>query len=219
MATDRAGKRGRPGRTALVVLGSVAVASLSATTFRTAYLHWGAATFEATEQLPGDDLIADPGLVSTRAITIEAPPEQVWPWVAQLGQGRGGFYSHDRLENLFGCDVHSATSVVSQWQDPQAGDEFRLHPRVVLRVASVDPGESMVIEGRGQPGEPAPPYDFTWAFVVQPHPHGATRLLVRERYGYTKPWSAAVVEPLAAVSALMSRRMLLGIRERAESRA
>lgn len=199
-----------------LVLGGGAVAAFSAVTFRTAYLHWGAATHETTEQLAGDELIPDPGLVSTRAITIEVPPEDVWPWVAQLGQGRGGFYSYDWLENLFGCEVQSAESVVPKWQDPHPGDEFRLHPKVVLRVASVDPGESLVVEGRGRPGEPAPPYDFTWSFVVQPHPHGATRLLVRERYGYRKPWSAAAVEPLAAASALMSRRMLLGIRERAE---
>jgi len=199
-----------------VVLGSGAFAAFSAVTFRTAYLHWGAATFEASEQLAGDDLIGDPGLTATRAITIEAPPEEVWPWVAQLGQGRGGFYSYDWLENLFGCDVHSAESVVPEWQDPRPGDEFRLHPQVVLRVATVEPGASLVVEGRGQPGEPAPPYDFTWAFVVQPHPHGVTRLLVRERYGYRKPWSAAVVEPLAAASALMSRRMLLGILDRVE---
>lgn len=210
--------RGTSGRSlrGAAALGAGAVGALAAATFRTAYLDWGAATHEGTEPLPGDDLVPEPGLSATKAITIEAPPEQVWPWVAQLGQGRGGFYSYDALENLVGCDVHSADTVVPEWQDPRAGDDFRLHPKVVLRVASVEPGESLVVEGRARPGEPAPPYDFSWAFVLLPHPHGATRLLVRERYGYTRPWSAAVVEPLAAASALMSRKMLYGIRDRVE---
>jgi hypothetical protein len=192
------------------------LAGWSALTFRTAYLHWGAATHETTEPLPGDELIPAAGLVSTRAVTIEAPPERVWPWVAQLGQGRGGFYSYDALENLAGCDIQSAETIEPAWQHPQVGDEFRLHPQVVLHVASVDPGRSLVVEGRARPGEPAPPYDFTWSFVVQRHPHLATRLLVRERYGYTHRWSPLLVEPLAAVSALMSRKMLRGIRDRAE---
>ena len=65
-------------------------------------LHWGAAGEEIDTVLPGDDLIPGPDLVTTRGITIGVPPGQVWPWLAQLGQGRGGFYSYDLLENLAG---------------------------------------------------------------------------------------------------------------------
>ena len=71
-------------------------------------LRWGATEEERDAALPGDDLIANPDLLATRAITMSAPADQIWPWIAQLGQGRGGFYSYDALENLVGCDIHSA---------------------------------------------------------------------------------------------------------------
>jgi hypothetical protein len=75
-------------------------------------LRWGATGQESGALLPGDDLIADPDLTAARAITVRAPASGVWPWIAQLGQGRGGFYSYDFLENLAGCDVHSADRIV-----------------------------------------------------------------------------------------------------------
>ena len=74
-------------------------------------LRWGATDEECDTALPGDDLIANPDLVATRAITVPAAAEQVWPWIAQLGQGRGGFYSYDALENLVGCNIHSADQI------------------------------------------------------------------------------------------------------------
>jgi hypothetical protein len=193
-----------------------ALFGMSAWTFRWSYLRWGATSHETIEPLPGDELIPEAGLVATRAITIEAPPDRVWPWIAQLGQGRGGFYSYDRLENLLGCQIESAEHLNPQWQHVAPGDPFRLHPKLALRVAAVDPGHHLVVDGRPPAGEPGPPYEFTWAFVVRRHPHLATRLIVRERYGATTAWSPLVVEPLAAGSALMSRKMLRGIRERAE---
>ena len=189
-----------------------AAVSVTLVTLRWSYLRWGAVDHETVEPLPGDELIPTPGLVATRAITVEAPPSLVWPWVAQLGQGRGGFYSYDWLENLAGCQVHSADRVVPEWQAVSRGDELRLHPRVALRVAEVDPGRALVVDGR--PTEATgPPYGFTWAFVLRRHPHLATRLIVRERYDYTQRWSPLVVEPLALVSAVLT-----GIRDRVEGR-
>jgi hypothetical protein len=79
-------------------------------------LRWGATVEESGESLPGDDLISDPDLAATRAVTVGAAAGQVWPWIAQLGQGRGGFYSYDFLENLAGCDIHSADQIVPGWQ-------------------------------------------------------------------------------------------------------
>ena len=93
-------------------------------------LRWGATDQESDEPLPGDDLIADPDLTATRAITIRASADQVWPWIAQLGQGRGGFYSYDFLENLVGCNIHSADRIVPEWQDVEVGDEVKLAPQV-----------------------------------------------------------------------------------------
>jgi hypothetical protein len=93
-------------------------------------LRWGATDEERGATLDGDDLIANPDLVATRAITVHALADQVWPWIAQLGQGRGGFYSYDALENLVGCDIHSADRVVPEWQDLKVGDQVKLSPEV-----------------------------------------------------------------------------------------
>jgi hypothetical protein len=195
--------------TAAAVAGAVALA-------RSRSLRWGATREEADASLPGDDLITLTGLSATRAITIRAEAAAVWPWIAQLGQGRGGFYSYDALENLVGCDIHSADHIVPEWQTIAVGDEVRLHPEGGLEVASVDPGSALVLRGAVPMGATPPPYDFTWAFVVRDAAGGGSRLIVRERYGYLNGWAPLLVEPVSWVSFLMSRRMLLGIRDRAE---
>jgi hypothetical protein len=155
-------------------------------------------------------------LVATRAISIRAGTNEVWAWIAQLGQGRGGFYSYDFIENLVGCDIHSADEIVPEWQHIEVGSQFRLHPDVPLTVGIVDPGRALVVRGGVPMGKNAPPYDFVWAFVVRPGAGGATRLVVRERYAYLRRWAPFVVEPTQLISFVMSRRMLRGIRERAE---
>ncbi len=179
-------------------------------------LRWGATAQEARRPLPGDEAIPHPNLSATRAITIRAPANQVWPWIAQMGQGRGGFYSYDFLENLAGCDIHSANRIVPEWQDVSVGDAFRLHPKVALEVAAVEPGRSLVIRGGDPMDSAASPYIYSWAFTLLERPDGMSRLLVRERYGFTRWWSSLLVEPLGAISFIMSQKMLRGIRERAE---
>jgi hypothetical protein len=183
------------------------------------HLRWGATDKEFREPLPGDDFIARPSLAATRAITVRAPAEAVWPWVAQLGQGRGGFYSYDILENLVGCGIHSADRVVPEWQAVQVGDQVKLHPELPLEVLVAQPGRTLVLRGGVPMGNTPPPYDFTWAFVLQAQPDGTTRLVVRERYLYTEKWTALLVEPVEAVSFVMSQKMLRGIRDRAERTA
>jgi hypothetical protein len=182
---------------------------------RRSILAWGATDAEAVARLPGDELLEDADLTSTRAITIRRAPEAVWPWIAQLGQTRGGFYSHAWLENLIGCHIHNADRIVPEWQQPQVGDDVQLAPDVPLTVAVLDPGRSLVLQG-GMPVEGASPLDFTWAFSLREQPTGATRLLVRERYGYGRWWARFVVPPTALISSVMSRKMLRGIRDRAE---
>jgi hypothetical protein len=193
------------------------VVGASALVLRRRYLRWGATDEEVRCALPGDGLVTDTDLVVTRAITIRAPAVEVWPWLAQLGQGRGGFYSYDWLENLVGCDMRSADRIVPGWQRVEVGDHVRLHPEVELVVAEAEPGRSVVLQG-GIPMGPVPaPYDFTWAFVLHADPDGRrTRLVVRERYEYFRWWSALLVEPVEVISAVMSRRMLRGVRDRAE---
>jgi hypothetical protein len=206
--------KGRAAVAAGVVMGGAAAAYLGAV--RKWQLHWGATGEELDATLAGDDLIANPDLMATRAITVHVAADQVWPWIAQLGQGRGGFYSYDALENLVGCDMHSADRVVPQWQDIKVGDQVKLHPDVGLAVSAVEKGRALVLRGGVPMGAVPAPYDFTWAFVVREQPDGTTRLLVRERYRYTRRWARFLVEPTAVVAFVMTRRMLSGISYRAE---
>lgn len=180
------------------------------------HLGWGATEEERRARLPGDDLVVDADLTATRAVTVRASAERIWPWVTQLGQGRGGLYSYDALENLVGCDMHSADDIIPECQGISVGAEVRLHPDVPLRVSVVEPGRALVLSGGVPMGETPPPYDFSWAFVLRPSADGTTRLLVRERYGYTQWWSPLLVEPIEAVSFFMSQKMMRGIRDRAQ---
>jgi hypothetical protein len=180
---------------------------------------WGATTEELAAQLPGDELIEGTDLTSTRAVTVYARAADIWPWIAQLGQGRGGFYSYDALENLVGCDVHSADRVVPEWQDVVVGAEVKLAPEVAMTVAAVEPGRALVLRGGVPIGLSPAPFDCTWAFVLNEEPDGTTRLVSRERYEYLRWWSALVVEPTSLISFVMSRKMLRGIAERAERAA
>jgi len=183
---------------------------------RSRQLRWGASDDEADGPLPGDELIRYPDLSATRAIAVRSPADGVWPWIAQLGQGRGGFYSYDFLENLAGCDIHSSDRIVPEWQAIRVGDEVRLAPQVALEVAALEPARALVLRGGVPMGNTPPPYDFSWAFVLRAQPDGTTRLLVRERYGYTSWWAPLLAEPVQVVSFLMTQKMLRGIRDRAE---
>jgi hypothetical protein len=202
----------KPYRPAAVFAGLVASGFL----FRRFQLRWGATPAEADGGLPGDDFVSVAGLQSTRAITIKAPVDAVWPWVAQMGQGRGGLYSYDLLENLAGLDIHSADHIHPEWQDIKVGDRFHLAPAASadLEVGLVDQGNALVL--RVPPGSPPGPFDFSWAFVLKPQPDGTTRLLVRERYAYRRWWARCLVEAVEVASFIMSRRMLHGIKSRAE---
>ncbi|GAA6525261.1 SRPBCC family protein [Intrasporangium sp. DVR] len=197
--------------------GAVAGVGWALWTARYSLLNWGATHAELSETLPGDDLLPHANRVATRAITVDGPPDSVWPWIAQLGQGRGGLYSHDWLENLVGCDIHSVDHVEPQWQSISAGDQVRLHPQAALTVADVDAGSHLVLRpgpmDRQTPLEGFP-FDYTWALVLRRHSGRRTRLVVRERYAPARPAAVAVVEPLAVVSAVMGIKQLRGIRDR-----
>lgn len=146
-------------------------------------------------------------MTSSRRVRIMAPPERVWPWVAQIGQERGGFYSYTWLENLLGCDITNADRIHEEWQHPRVGDQVHLHPQVALDVAEVRDGSTLVLQGTN------PAYEFTWTFDVRPAPTGS-ELVVGERYRL-RDWRARwTVRLLSVVSAVMTRRMLRGIRAR-----
>ncbi len=198
-----------------------AVAAIAVTwAVRRASLRWGTSDGELEMPLPGDDYLPAPDLQATRAITINAPSSHVWPWLAQLGQNRGGFYTYDWLENLAGCDIHTSNFIVPELRIRAVGDEVKLAPSAAQKVVAFEEGHHFVLRGAvATDGTNAPaPYDFTWAFVLIGSAPGTTRLIVRERYAYLAGWAGVLAEPVEMVSFLMSQRMLRGIRERAERR-
>lgn len=217
MARTRRGGPGAP------VVAAAAVGALLLT--RRLTQTWGTRDDEHTAPLPGDDLVPGARVVATRAVTIAAPPRDVWPWLVQLGRGRGGFYSYDALENLAGLGIRSADAIEDRWQALAVGDDVHLAEEVALRVALVRPEHHLVLLGAPEPGEPGVvPFAFSWAFVVRALPPGddggaRTRLLVRERYRPAHPLGRAVVEAVQPVSFLMTQRMLRGVRDRAEGAA
>jgi hypothetical protein len=180
---------------------------------------WGATSEELAATLPGDELVPRPDLTTTRAVTVNARAADVWPWIAQLGQGRGGFYSYDALENLVGCDIHSSDRIVPAWQDVAVGAQVRLAPEVAMTVAVAEPGHTLVLRGGIPMGSVAAPFDCTWAFVLREEPDATTRLISRERYGYLRWWAGFVVVPMSVISFVMSRKMLHGIADRTEHAA
>jgi hypothetical protein len=191
------------------------------------HTRWGATDEEVRKGLPGDDLVPHPMLESTRAITISAPAARVWPWLVQLGQDRGGFYSYDWLENLAAADIHNVDRIVPEMQHLKVGDFIPLAPiewgipTSGFTVAMVEPGRAMVWrQGRPQDlGAPGADGDGeTWSFVLAEPAEGTTRLILRERKGL-KPRMKDVLLYYLFVERqhfVMVRRMLLGLRERAE---
>jgi hypothetical protein len=180
-------------------------------------LHWGATRFEVEEALPGDDIVARPSWQSTRAIDIAAPVEHVWPWLAQMGQDRGGLYSYDWLENLAGLEFHSADRIVPEWQTVQVGGIVRFAPQQdTLVVTQVEPNHCLV--WRVLNPSTHQPADATWAFVIRPIDATHTRLIQRFRFGVGPRWLGRLFYTalMEIPHFVMERKMLLGIRARAE---
>jgi hypothetical protein len=196
-----------PGGLALTVALEVATYPL----WRPWCLTWGAIDGEAAQILPGDDLLAEPDIVTTRAVGIDAPPSAIWPWLVQMGPGRGGAYTYDWIENLFGLGMHSADEILPQYQDLKVGEAWRLGAQgPVLRVAALEAQRSMVL--RSDDG------NWVWAFALIPAGPG-TRLISRNRIatpGASRLIRAFFAYAMEPGSLIMERKMLLGITQRAE---
>ncbi|WP_208103996.1 hypothetical protein [Modestobacter roseus] len=183
---------------------------------------WGATPGEAAMALPGDDLVPAPRWQATRAVTIDAAAADVWPWLVQIGQGRAGFYSHQLLENLVGCDVHDRFEVVPELQQLAVGDEVRLaRGGPALPVAVLERGRHLVLGGPAGPlGRRGDPTASIWGFHLRPTGPGSCRLLTRSRTSYGRgllPWLAfGPVNERA--SYVMERRMLSTVKALAEER-
>jgi hypothetical protein len=185
-------------------------------------LFWGATREEMVRELPGDAILPNVIVQQTRAITIHAPPLEVWEWLAQIGHGRGGWYSYDRLEAVAGArrfgEAHSATSINPDLQELHVGDLVRMSPWTGMCVASVKTGRLLVLHTEPSPEALAP--SSTWTFCLEPAGPESTRLLVR---GRSNPDPRNVVQLLAAHMIevphfIMERRMMLNLKERAERR-
>lgn len=183
--------------------------------FRPWMYTWGAGEDEAAAVLPGDDLVVAGVPRTTRAVTVDAPPRAVWPWLVQIGEGRAGFYSYALLERALGARIHNANRIHPQWQDLQVGDtvwlarRYGAHARQV--VALIEPKAHLVLMSPGdfervQRGEKA---SWAWGFHLQPS-NGRTRMITRTA-------GAPVGYALFDIAHfIMEYGMMCGIRKRAQ---
>jgi hypothetical protein len=186
--------------------------------------NWGATPDEVGRTYPGDEFVPEPAEQTTLAVPVDAPAERIWAWLVQIGQDRGGMYSYDWLEDLFGLGIHSAAEIRPEWQDLAVGDRVVVVPEgygplpagYAFRVAAVDPPRALVL----RQAPPEHPWNGVWSFSVVPVGEDRCRLVSRARTA-VQPQAGLriatrVVEPVTLV---MTRRMLHGIKERAERRA
>lgn len=188
------------------------------------YLRWGATDAEVAAVLPGDEIIPNAASQQTRAITIHAPIDRVWPWVAQIGQDRGGFYSFDLLENLVGCEMPTTDGLRPDRQAWQLGDRMWMYPPekaggvgfATLRVYIPERALGFATHMTGTPIQA--PEDGSWSFVLEPVDATTTRFIARGR-GIARhsllglAFDQAIFEPIHFV---MEQRMLIGLQQVAE---
>lgn len=170
-------------------------------------LEWGSTPDEARSILPGDELIEHPDGVATRAITIDAPPDKVWPWIVQIGPApRGGVYTYDWIENLLGLNMHSVDEVLPEFQNPQIGDALGMGANKMI-IELVDTNRA--IAWRSADG------NWVWSFVLHEQ-NGRTRLISRNSFRLPRLIDKVGMVPMEPGSLVMERKMLLGMKERAE---
>jgi hypothetical protein len=212
----------------VIAMGGAVASSTYLFLLRPWHLRWGTTRDEVTRPLPGDDIVPDPKFATTHAVTVHASARDIWPWLVQMGQGRGGFYSYDWLENLFELDIHNANRIMSEYQSLERGDQVSLAPngampmtvmvlqpeRALVLASGVEGDDAQAIPGDYMKGEIA----SSWAFVLHPLDERTTRLIIRWRADWRSSAAAALVNAivLEPVHFIMERRMLLGIKERAE---
>lgn len=194
------------------------------------YRRWHASDEETSRRLPGDERIPHSLVTQTLAITIRARSADIWPWIAQIGQERGGLYSYELLENLARCQMRNADRIVPDWE-LKVGDRVRLGPPgyPVHAVVGLERGHWLLLAGANMKTGQAEPLpqpgqtqytNFSWVFHLEEQPDGATRLLTRTRLDYApRSFGLKLVwewltDPIGFV---MTRRMLLGIKQRAEN--
>ena len=193
-------RRGAWGLTAAGIVAPAVYAGVA----RPRLLTWGSTEEERRRDYPGDT-DHGPWFRYTRAVTVHAPAEEVWRWLVQIGQDRGGFYSYDWLENLAGCRLSSADRVHPEWQDLAAGDPLTIFPGFATSFTAIDPPRSLVIQDWG-------------SYVVEPVDERTCRLVARGHQD-RGPGALGYVLAIELPHAIMEHRMLVGIKRRAEATA
>ncbi len=198
-----------------LLLGVLAVAAVYWFLVRRWFGRWGAASSELSRVMAGDAAVVDPSYSATLAITVGARPEHIWPWLVQMGYRRGGLYSYDWLDRLFGyLDGPSADSILPECQRVAVGDVIPIGHGQGFPVTAIEPYRALVLSGTGDG------FAWAWQFGLYPLDDRRTRLvsrnLVRVPSSVGSWLFMRVIEPAAF---LMTRRMLLGLRERAEALA
>jgi hypothetical protein len=177
------------------------------------FARWGTTDEDLTRAMAGDPVIARPTHSATHALTVDAPPEDIWPWLVQMGYRRGGLYSYDWLDRLFGyLDRPSANRVLPEFQHLAAGDMIPLGRGRGFPVTAIEPRRALVLS------DTIDGFQWVWQFGLYPLDEGRTRLVSRGTQRYVNTIGAwlfmRVMEPAAF---LMTRRMLLGVKQRAEA--
>ena len=174
---------------------------------------WGAAPSDLTRVMAGDSLLAKQTYSGTTAIVVNARPEHVWPWLVQIGYQRGGLYSYDWLDRLFGyLDRPSATRILPEFQHLAVGDRIPLGRGPSWPVAVVEPNRALVLDMRNMGG-----LDWVWQFGLYPVDETRTRLISRSRVRAHAVWARLLTHMIEPAGFLMTRRMLLGLKQRAEA--
>jgi hypothetical protein len=194
-----------------VALGLPAAFALYRFVIRPWHLRWGATAEEATRSIPGDDLVPNPDIAFTRAITIHAPAPAVWPWLVQMGYRRAGWYSYDRFDND-GLHVHR---IIPELQTLTVGDVMLTDAGGGFRVEAIEPGRTLALKiDRASVGQDL---EMSCVLTLDPIGEQRTRLLIRLRGKFNglieKVWGRVLFD---AGDFVMMRKMLLGIKERAE---
>jgi hypothetical protein len=170
-------------------------------------LTWGATAAEGASRLPGDEFLEHADGVATRAIGVCAPASAVWPWIAQMGPSpRGGAYTYDWIENLFGLNMHSADRVLPEFQDPLVGEVIGYGANR-MRIERVEPERLLAWRSQDR--------NWVWSFVLLESEAG-TRLISRNRFRLPTLGARIGMMPMEPASLLMERKMLIGIKQRAE---
>ena len=211
------------GRTIALVLDALTAIPwfVTAPVVRAWHLSWGATPEEAHGSMPGDDIVRRAQFIATRAVTIGVAPEHVWPWIVQLGYRRAGFYTYDLIDN---AGQPSADSILEAYQHPAVGDLMPMYKElnglaIAYTVTAFAPDRWMVWVHRPSPAEEP---DSTWTWRLTPAADGGTRLVTRMKQDYRWKTPRLALFNFALMELgdfAMERRMLKGIKRRAESAA